>query len=102
MNKERLYKVLVSPRISEKSTMVGDSSNYYVFDVVPDATKPEIKAAVEMLWEGVSVLAVQTANIKGKSKRFSGRPGKRNDVRKAYVRLAEGQEIDFTAYKAGK
>lgn len=95
MNKERLYKVLVSPRVSEKSTMLGDSGNYYVFDVAPDATKAEIKAAVEMLWDNVNVLAVKTANIKGKAKRFGGRLGKRNDVRKAYVRLAAGQEIDF-------
>ncbi len=92
---ERLYKVLVAPQISEKATWVAEKHGQYVFRVAPDATKPEIKAAVEALFE-VKVKSVQTVNIKGKTKRTARGMGKRNDVRKAYVRLVEGQDIDFS------
>lgn len=93
MNQERLLTVLQGPHISEKATIVSDSSQV-VFRVAPDATKAEIKAAVEKLFE-VSVVSVRTLNQKGKTKRSVRGLGKRNDVKKAYVRLAEGQEIDF-------
>ncbi len=94
MNQERLMKVLLSPHVSEKSTILGDSSNQYVFKVIADATKPEIKAAVERLFD-VSVEQVRVINQKGKVKRFGQRTGRRSDSRKAYVTLKSGQEIDF-------
>jgi len=94
MNKDRLYKVLLSPRVTEKTSFLGDDSNQYVFQVAPDATKAEIRAAVEQLFE-VNVESVQTVNVKGKSKTFKLRPGKRNDWKKAYIRVQEGQTLDF-------
>jgi large subunit ribosomal protein L23 len=94
MNQERIYKVLLGPHISEKATVVADKDGQFVFRVAPDATKPEIKAAVEQLFE-VKVRNVQVLNIKGKTKRTARGMGKRNDLRKAYVRLADGHDIDF-------
>jgi len=94
MNQERIYKVLLGPHISEKATVVADKDGQFVFRVAPDATKPEIKAAVEQLFE-VKVRNVQVLNIKGKTKRTARGVGKRNDVRKAYVSLADGHDIDF-------
>jgi large subunit ribosomal protein L23 len=94
MNRERIFKVLVAPHISEKATILADKNDQYVFRVAPDATKPEIKTAVETLFD-VKVQSVQTVNIKGKTKRTARGMGKRNDVRKAYVRLVAGQDIDF-------
>ncbi len=94
MNQERLMKVLLSPHISEKTTRVGDAANQYVFKVAKDATKPEIKKAVETLFE-VKVADVQVTTMKGKRKRFQATEGRRSDWKKAYVRLAEGQELDF-------
>ena len=94
MNRERIFKVLVAPHISEKATMVAEKHGQYVFRVAPDATKLEIKKAVEALFD-VKVEGVQTVNIKGKIKRTARGLGKRNGVRKAYVSLAAGQDIDF-------
>jgi len=94
MNKERLLKVLLAPVISEKSVSAADSGNQFAFKVSKDATKPEIKAAVEMLFE-VNVEKVQVLNVKGKTKRFGQRMGKRPDWKKAYVRLQAGQDINF-------
>ncbi len=94
MNQERLMKVLLAPHVSEKSTSVAEVSNQYVFRVVGDATKPEIKQAVELMFS-VEVGAVQVANMKGKQKRFGARQGRRSDWKKAYVTLKAGQEIDF-------
>lgn len=94
MNQERLLKVLQGPHISEKATIVADGNGQYVFRVAKDANKAEIKAAVEKLFE-VNVESVRTLNQKGKTKRTARGVGKRNDIKKAYVRLAEGQEIDF-------
>ena len=94
MSKERLYKVLLAPRMTEKSTRVGESSNQYVFKVTTDSNKQDVKDAVEMLFE-VNVEAVRIVNVKGKSKSFKLRTGKRNDWKKAYVRVQEGQVIDF-------
>ena len=94
MSNERLYKVLLAPRMTEKSTQVGESSNQYVFKVTTDSNKKEIKDAVEKLFE-VNVESVRIVNVKGKSKSFKLRTGKRNDWKKAYVRVQEGQVIDF-------
>ncbi|MGD2130848.1 MAG: 50S ribosomal protein L23 [Lysobacterales bacterium] len=94
MSNNRLYQVLVSPRVTEKSTRVGEDSNQYVFHVVPDASKSEVKGAVELLFD-VNVESVRIVNVKGKSKSFRLRPGKRSDWKKAYVRVQEGQVIDF-------
>ena len=94
MNEERLMKVLVAPHISEKSTLVADAHNQVVFRVLPDAKKPEIKKAVEKMFN-VEVLGVQVVNYRGKRKGFQRMAGKRPDWKKAYVRLAEGHDIDF-------
>jgi large subunit ribosomal protein L23 len=96
MNKDRLMQVLVSPVISEKSTIAADASRQFVFKVLPDASKPEIRKAVELMFD-VKVEQVRVVNIKGKSKRFGTIMGRRNGVRKAYVKLAEGNDIDFGA-----
>lgn len=94
MNQEQLMRVLIAPRISEKSTRLADDSNQFVFDVIPEATKPNIKKAVELMFD-VEVDSVQVCNVKGKQKRFKGIRGRRAGVRKAYVRLKSGHDIDF-------
>jgi large subunit ribosomal protein L23 len=94
MNQERLYNVLIGPIVSEKSTMIADKHEQVAFRVIQDATKTEVKAAVEMLFK-VQVESVQILNQKGKEKRFGRFNGKRSNVRKAYVSLAPGQEINF-------
>lgn len=94
MNQERLLKVLLAPRVSDKAYRVGDKHNQVVFKVVRDATKPEIKAAVESLFE-VKVDSVTTVNCTGKSRRFGRIAGRTKDWKKAYVTLAEGCDIDF-------
>lgn len=93
MNQERIYKVLLGPHISEKASRAAEAGQV-VFRVAPDATKPEIKAAVEQLFD-VKVVSVSVLNQKGKVKRTVRGLGKRNGLRKAYVTLAEGQDIDF-------
>lgn len=93
-NQERLMQVLLAPQISEKATMLAERNNQVVFVVAPDATKLEVKAAVELLFK-VKVGAVQVMNVKGKSKRFGRTMGRRSDVRKAIVSLEAGQEINF-------
>ena len=90
----RHYDVVVAPVITEKSTLLSEN-NAVVFKVANDASKPEIKAAVEALF-GVTVKAVNTLVQKGKTKRWKGKPYKRSDVKKAIVTLAEGQSIDVT------
>ncbi|MGE0223378.1 MAG: 50S ribosomal protein L23 [Acetobacteraceae bacterium] len=94
MSREAMYQIIRSPVITEKATMLSER-NQVVFRVATDATKPEIRVAVETLF-GVKVVEVNTLVQKGKRKRFRGRPGQRSDVKKAFVRLAEGQSIDFT------
>ena len=94
MNQERILQVLLAPHVSEKSTLAADAAGQHVFKVLPGATKIEIKQAVEQLFE-VKVAQVRVMNVKGKTKRFGQRDGKRSDWRKAYVTLAEGQDIDF-------
>lgn len=93
-NQERLMQVLLAPQISEKATYVADKNEQVIFIVAPDATKPEIKAAVELLFK-VQVESVQVANMKGKVKRFGRSMGRRSDVKKAFVCLKPGQEINF-------
>jgi large subunit ribosomal protein L23 len=94
----RLMQVLVAPIVSEKSTMVAEKNEQVAFKVLQDATKPEIKAAVELLFK-VEVESVQVLNTKGKSKRFGRFIGRRDNVRKAYVSLKPGQEINFAEAK---
>ncbi|MBV1799282.1 50S ribosomal protein L23 [Siccirubricoccus sp. G192] len=94
MSKERMYQTVLSPLVTEKATALSDK-NQVVFKVAIDATKPQIRAAIEGLF-GVKVLAVNTLVMKGKTKKFRGRNGRRSDWKKAMVRLAEGQSIDLT------
>ena len=94
ISKERMYQTILSPVVTEKATALTESGQV-VFKVPLEATKPEIKAAVEGLFN-VSVVAVNTLVVKGKTKRFRGREGRRSDWKKAMVRLAEGQSIDLT------
>ena len=94
MNQQRLMQVLLAPRISEKATWVADKNEQIIFRVASDATKPEVKAAVELLFK-VSVESVQIANVKGKQKRFGRFTGSRKGWKKAYVCLKPGQEINF-------
>jgi len=91
---ERLLQVLLAPQISEKATYIADKNEQVIFKVAPCATKPEIKAAVELLFK-VEVESVQTANVKGKVKRHGRFIGRRNGFKKAYVCLKPGQDINF-------
>jgi len=95
MNTERFMKVLLAPVVSEKSTRVADAHRQYVFKVLPDASKPEIRGAVEQMFD-VKVRKVTVGNNKGKVKRFGQTMGRRSDWKKAYVTLEEGHDIDFT------
>lgn len=95
----RLMQVLVAPIVSEKATMVADKSNAVTFKVLQDATKPEIKAAVELMFK-VEVKGVSVVNTKGKAKRFGKSNGRRDNVRKAYVLLKPGQELNLAGEAA--
>lgn len=94
MNMDRLSRIIVSPVVSEKSTRLADDHRQVVFRVVKDASKPEIRQAVEKMFD-VSVTSVRTTNVRGKVKRFGQTIGRRSDWKKAYVTLAEGSDIDF-------
>ncbi len=94
ISREAMYQVIRSPVVTEKATLVNEKGTV-VFRVAIDATKPQIAAAIEGLF-GVKVEGVNTLIAKGKTKRFRGRPGKRSDVKKAYVTLAAGQAIDLS------
>lgn len=96
MNQERLLKIILTPIVSEKASMASANNNQYSFKVIKDATKKEIKAAIELLFN-VNVKEVQTLNIKGKKKIFARKVGNRASWKKAIVRIAEGQMIDVTA-----
>ena len=96
MNDAKLYSIIRAPRVSEKTARLQEVSNQYVFEVANEATKADIKVAVEKLF-AVKVEAVNVVNVKGKNKSFKFREGRRNDWRKAYVTLAEGQSIDVMA-----
>ncbi len=100
-SKDRLLQILLAPRVSEKSTFVGEKNNQYVFRVLADATKPEIRAAVELMFN-IKVKSVQVTNVKGKERRFGRFSGRRGGWKKAYVSLLPGadgkkQEITFQA-----
>lgn len=94
ISQERLYQVLLAPQISEKATALADKHEQVIFRVATDATKPEVKAAVEALFK-VEVRSVQIANVKGKVKRFGRMTGRRKGWKKAFVCLKAGQEINF-------
>lgn len=96
MNQERLFQVILAPQITEKATQVADRHQQVVFKVRRDATKPEIKAAVELVFK-VEVDGVTVANVAGKAKRAGRIMGRRSDWKKAYVSLKPGQEINFAA-----
>jgi len=98
MNQERIMKILLSPHVSEKSTLTAENDNQYVFKVVTDATKPEIKSAVETLFK-VEVDGVTVVNVRGKIKRGKN-PGMRSSWKKAYVTLKPGHDIDFAGAEA--
>ena len=93
MNQERMHQILLSPHVSEKAALLADEQNQHVFKVVSTATKSEVKQAVEGMFK-VKVDKVRILNVKGKSKRFGGRIGKRTDLRKAYVTLMPDNDID--------
>ncbi len=95
MNQERVFKVLLGPHVSEKATVLADSKKQFVFKVATDATKLEIKKAVESLFD-VKVAAVNTLNVQGKTKRTARGLGRRNDWKKAYIALQPGQDLDFS------
>ncbi len=100
INQERLLKIIVAPYVSEKATFLGERNNQTVFRVTVDATKKEIKAAIELLWkeQKIEVKNVQTLNVKGKQKRFGRFVGRRSSWKKAIVSIKEGQELSFTNF----
>ncbi len=102
-NHARLMKIILAPQVSEKATYIGDKYNHVVFRVVQDATKIEIKAAVELLWKDqkVEVNKVQVLNVKGKKKRFGKFMGERRSWKKAFVSLKDGKEINFSEFTKG-
>ena len=95
----RLASVLLAPIVSEKATQVAEKHNQILFKVLRDATKPEIKAAVELMFK-VEVESVNVVQVKGKTKRFGGRAGRRDHIKKAYVALKAGQELNFSGEAA--
>ena len=95
MNVERLMQIILAPIVTEKATYVAEKNQQIAFRVAPSATKPEIKAAVELLFK-VEVESVQVLNQQGKAKRFGRFMGRRRHERKAYVSLKDGQELDFS------
>ena len=100
-NSERLMTVLLAPVVSEKGTYIADKHQQVIFRVMPNATKPEVKAAVELMFgkkdKPIEVMSVQIVNVKGKKKRFGQSNGRRRNWKKAYVCLKPGQEINFAA-----
>jgi large subunit ribosomal protein L23 len=100
-NSERLMTVLLAPVVSEKGTYIADKHQQVIFRVMPNATKPEVKAAVELMFgkkdKPIEVMSVQIVNVKGKKKRFGQSTGRRRNWKKAYVCLKPGQEINFAA-----
>jgi large subunit ribosomal protein L23 len=94
MNDQRLYQVLLAPHVSEKTAVAAEMEGRHTFRVAQNATKIEVRKAVEKIFD-VTVRSVQIVNVAGKTKRFGSKEGKRSDWKKAIVRLAEGQDIDF-------
>ena len=103
-SQERLMQVILAPQVSEKATYIAEKHNQIIFRVVQDATKAEIKAAVELMWkaQNIEVKNVQVTNIKGKEKRFGRFMGRRSNWKKAYVRIKNGQEINFSEIAQGE
>ncbi|MBS1632642.1 MAG: 50S ribosomal protein L23 [Bacteroidetes bacterium] len=99
-NQERLLKILLAPHISEKATYVAEKNNQTIFRVISDATKKEIKDAIELLWkeQKIEVKNVQTINVKGKRKRVGRFMGQRSDWKKAIISIEKGQELNFTNF----
>ncbi|PXW82512.1 LSU ribosomal protein L23P [Nitrosomonas sp. Nm84] len=97
---ERLLKIILAPYVSEKATFLGEKNNQTIFRVVTNATKHEIKAAIELLWgeQKIEVTNVRTINVKGKQKRFGRFLGRRSDWKKAIVSIKNGQELSFTNF----
>lgn len=99
MNDQRLYSIILAPHVSEKTALASEMEGRHTFRVATDASKIEVRKAVEKLFE-VDVKSVQIVNVRGKTKRFGAAEGKRSDWKKAIVRLAEGQDIDFMGIEA--
>ena len=99
LSKDQLFQVLLSPVVTEKSTRAAEKHGHVVFNVLPSATRNDVKAAVEQAFE-VEVESVKVLNVKGKTKRFGRTLGKRSDRKKAYIRLKEGSDIDFAEFQA--
>ena len=95
MNEQKIMSILLEPKVTEKSSMIGELNNQYVFKVSKNATKPEIKKAVELMFDGAEVESVQVTNVKGKRKIFKRSPGQRANWKKAYIKLKPGFDIDF-------
>lgn len=104
ISQERALQIILAPQISEKATLIAEKNHQYVFRVLPDAAKDEIKAAIEYLWKSqkIEVTKVQISNVKGKEKRFGRFLGKRTDWKKAYVSIKKNQEINFSDLKQGE
>ncbi|MBX2846749.1 MAG: 50S ribosomal protein L23 [Acidiferrobacterales bacterium] len=99
LTKDQLFQVLLSPVVTEKSTRAAEQDSHVVFNVLPSATRNDVKAAVEQAFD-VEVDSVKVLNVKGKTKRFGRALGKRSDRKKAYIRLKEGSDIDFAEFQA--
>lgn len=99
LSSDALFQVLVAPVVTEKSTRAAEKHGHVVFHVLPSANRHDVKAAIEQAFE-VEVESVKVLNVKGKSKRFGKSLGKRNDRKKAYIRLKEGSDIDFSEFQA--
>ena len=95
MNEQKIMSILLEPKVTEKSSMIGELNNQYVFKVSKSATKPEIKKAIELMFDGAEVESVQVTNVKGKRKIFKRSPGQRANWKKAYIKLQPGFDIDF-------
>ena len=97
-SQERLMQVILMPQVSEKATYIAEKHNQIIFRVIQDATKAEIRAAVELMWkaQNIEVRGVRVANVKGKEKRFGRFIGRRRNWKKAYVSIKTGQEINFS------
>ena len=95
MSQQSIMSILLEPKVTEKSSMIGELNNQYVFKVSKNATNPEIKKAVELMFEGAEVESVQVTNVKGKRKIFKRLPGQRANWKKAYIKLKPGFDSDF-------
>ena len=99
LSKDELFQVLIAPVVTEKSTRAAEQGGQVVFNVLSSANRNDVKAAVEQAFE-VEVESVRILNVKGKTKRFGRTTGRRNDRKKAYIRLKEGSDIDFAEFQA--